>query len=200
MSALLEKSALRRALDELRAQLADSTSLRALTLWQPWAWAILHAGKTVENRGWALARWAQNRWIALHAGGPHSTEPDDAGWIRTTFGLQVPPDTGRGLVGLVKFGTPYHVKRPPSPYAAGDGDGPFYRAERDTPPSRVDGGARQPATPWEIGPVCWPITERLALPTPITLRGAQGFWFVPPHTTEQILAQLAGAAAAEARP
>jgi hypothetical protein len=26
--------------------------MRALTVKQPWAWAILHAGKDIENRGW----------------------------------------------------------------------------------------------------------------------------------------------------
>jgi hypothetical protein len=41
-------------------------TLRALTLRQPWAWAILHAGKDIENRSWT------NRYvtgtIAIHAG------------------------------------------------------------------------------------------------------------------------------------
>lgn len=26
--------------------------LKALSLWQPWAWALIHAGKDVENRPW----------------------------------------------------------------------------------------------------------------------------------------------------
>jgi hypothetical protein len=26
--------------------------MKALSIWQPWAWAIIHAGKDVENRGW----------------------------------------------------------------------------------------------------------------------------------------------------
>jgi hypothetical protein len=25
---------------------------RALSIYQPWAWAIIHAGKTIENRSW----------------------------------------------------------------------------------------------------------------------------------------------------
>ncbi len=40
---------------------------RALTVRQPWAWAIIHAGKNIENRGWT------NKYvtgtIAIHAGG-----------------------------------------------------------------------------------------------------------------------------------
>lgn len=27
--------------------------LKALSIWQPWAWAIVHAGKDFENREWA---------------------------------------------------------------------------------------------------------------------------------------------------
>jgi hypothetical protein len=38
--------------------------MKALTIRQPWAWAILHAGKNVENRNWPT----QHRgWTALHA-------------------------------------------------------------------------------------------------------------------------------------
>jgi len=39
--------------------------MRALSVLQPWAWAIIHAGKNIENRSW------QNRYtigtIAIHA-------------------------------------------------------------------------------------------------------------------------------------
>lgn len=180
MSAPLDPKTAAEVLEDLRLQILTSAGggpLRAITLHQPWAWAILHAGKTVENRGWPLAWWATGKWFALHAGVAQSAEADDAEWIRTAFGLQVPASMGRGLVGLVKFGTAYKLEA--SPYSAGDGDRP---------------------TPWECGPVCWPITDRLALPEPIAIRGAQGFWFVPPAETAQVLAQLERAAGAEARP
>jgi len=36
----------------------------ALSIRQPWAWAILHAGKDVENRSWRTSRRGM---IALHA-------------------------------------------------------------------------------------------------------------------------------------
>ena len=42
-------------------------NLRALTVRQPWAWAIFHAGKDIENRSW------RNKYsigtIAIHASG-----------------------------------------------------------------------------------------------------------------------------------
>lgn len=38
--------------------------MKAISIWQPWVWAILHAGKRLENRGWQ----AQYRGpILLHA-------------------------------------------------------------------------------------------------------------------------------------
>lgn len=36
----------------------------ALSIRQPWAWAILHAGKDIENRSWRTSRRGM---IALHA-------------------------------------------------------------------------------------------------------------------------------------
>ncbi len=40
--------------------------MRALSIRQPWAWAILHAGKDVENRAWKNA-WAPSGELLLHA-------------------------------------------------------------------------------------------------------------------------------------
>jgi len=42
--------------------------LPAISIRQPWAWAILHAGKDVENRTWALPKKYLNRPILIHAG------------------------------------------------------------------------------------------------------------------------------------
>lgn len=42
--------------------------MRALTLKQPWAWAIVEQGKRVENRTWPPPKDAFGERIALHAG------------------------------------------------------------------------------------------------------------------------------------
>src|SRR5262245_61800575 len=39
--------------------------LKALTIRQPWAWAIIHAGKDIENRSWNTRLRGT---IAVHAG------------------------------------------------------------------------------------------------------------------------------------
>lgn len=42
--------------------------LKALTLWQPWAHAIAHLGKWIENRTWAPPASAIGEPLAIHAG------------------------------------------------------------------------------------------------------------------------------------
>lgn len=48
--------------------------MKALSVWQPWAWLIVNGFKGVENRGWFLSRRGP---IAIHAGkkmGPEQME------------------------------------------------------------------------------------------------------------------------------
>lgn len=42
--------------------------MHALTVLQPWAHAILHLGKEVENRCWLPPARLLGQWIAVHAG------------------------------------------------------------------------------------------------------------------------------------
>lgn len=41
----------------------------ALSVRQPWAWAIIHAGKDIENRSWQAVNWGLNNRgrVAIHA-------------------------------------------------------------------------------------------------------------------------------------
>lgn len=69
---------------------------RVLSVRQPWAWAILHAGKTIENRTWPTAYRGP---LLIHAG--QREEP--AGWAALeAMELELPlhVQTG-GIVGIV---------------------------------------------------------------------------------------------------
>lgn len=76
----------------------------ALSVRQPWAWAIIHAGKDIENRSWQ----ATNRGLtmrgrkAIHAAkGMTRDEYDDAStFIRRDMGLKCPDpaDLARGAI------------------------------------------------------------------------------------------------------
>jgi len=38
--------------------------MKAISVQQPWAWAIIHVGKDIENRSW---RTHYRAWVAIHA-------------------------------------------------------------------------------------------------------------------------------------
>lgn len=71
--------------------------MKTLSIQQPWAWAILHIGKDVENRTWPAYHFGP---VLIHA----SKKYDKAGeaWIRGVAGIAVPADLPRGgIVGQV---------------------------------------------------------------------------------------------------
>jgi hypothetical protein len=72
--------------------------MKALSIQQPWAWAIFH-GKPVENRSWYTS--VRGR-ILIHTGKKVDTEAFF--WIEDKFGLIIPHDlpTG-GIVGEVEL-------------------------------------------------------------------------------------------------
>ena len=80
----------------------------ALSVRQPWAWAILHAGKDVENRSLGSIRAGRMvcRRIALHAAsGMRRVEYDWALWRMEQDGVFVPhPDDlpRRAIIGSVE--------------------------------------------------------------------------------------------------
>lgn len=79
--------------------------MKALSIMQPWAWAIIHAGKTVENRTW---RTDYRGPLLIHASkryDRYAVEPIiarmDPG-LRTRFPDGIPPKLDQGgVVGVV---------------------------------------------------------------------------------------------------
>lgn len=81
-------------------------NIKGLTLIRPWAWAILHAGKDVENRSWKpTANQLQvGDWLAIHAG--MKWEQEEVFWMEDMFGVKVPhqDEHPKGvIVGLVRY-------------------------------------------------------------------------------------------------
>ncbi|MBB3041198.1 hypothetical protein [Nocardioides soli] len=52
--------------------------MKALTVQQPWAWAIVHGGKDVENRTQA---WSYRGLLAIHAGARWSDRGGRSGLV-----------------------------------------------------------------------------------------------------------------------
>lgn len=79
----------------------------ALSVRQPWAWAIIHAGKDIENRSWQAVNHGlrQRGRIAVHASkGMTKYEYDDAAEFMQQLGVECPKacDLLRGgIIGTV---------------------------------------------------------------------------------------------------
>lgn len=137
--------------------------MKALTLWQPWAWAIAHAGKDVENRTWAPPAYMIGERIAIHAGKRFDEEawtflsdpccsPIDESLAAEDGLFDVPcaDEIARGAV--VAVATLAEVLR----FGEGEARG----------------------WPWYGGPVGWVLTDVVAM-EPVPCRGAQGLWDLP---------------------
>lgn len=70
--------------------------LRGLTLRQPWNWAILHAGKPVENRPMRAPRMLAGKWFALHAGAVYDERVYVVQEVSLGFVPGPPPHSHRG--------------------------------------------------------------------------------------------------------
>jgi hypothetical protein len=144
--------------------------MRALTLIQPWAWAIAHAGKVIENRTWAPPHSLLGQRIAIHAG------------KKRERGLFLPDGSTPPLFldqsAVVAVGTLVG-------YVCDDGNG---RVEANHFGAEIMRAAC--ASPWYQGPVGWIVVNRIALPTPVPCRGAQGLWTLPPDVEAAVMRQL----------
>ncbi len=138
--------------------------MKALTIDAPWAWAIVHGHKRVENRSW---RTSHRGPLAIHAG--KSTRSDAAAAaIFAELGIEGPsPETlerlrGRvlGVVDVVDV-VDYRVPR---------GDGLAGQAGRY--PLLDD--------PFATGPRCWLLVNPVPLGAPPMMAGKQGLWTCRP--------------------
>ncbi len=78
--------------------------MRALTVRQPWAWAIAHGYKTIENRTW-VPPLEPGELLAIHAGrAKASTEDLDLAARRLGRRANLPQDFERGaVIAVVRF-------------------------------------------------------------------------------------------------
>jgi hypothetical protein len=94
---------------DIRDALAEARPTHAISIRQPWAWLILHAGKDIENRSWATTRRGR---VLIHAAkGMTRDEYDDAAFhsgaiISGGRRIALPPFAGLprgGIVGSVEI-------------------------------------------------------------------------------------------------
>src|SRR5450432_4006475 len=123
--------------------------MKALSIHQPWAWAILHAGKSVENRSW---RTCHRGPLLVHASKSRASydAQDPAAWLER-YGVALPAwdDLTKGaIIGVVDVVDCVRVEE-------------------------------IPATPWAMGPWCWVLAHPRVLTEAIVWKGQQGLFTVP---------------------
>jgi hypothetical protein len=142
--------------------------MKALTLKQPWAWAVAHAGKDVENRTWRPPSSIIGQCIAIHAGMEFDKEAASHRGIRNST---LPDEFEHGaIVAVSRILTYQHETGFPR------GPGRFPKSDR--------------AYWWFTGPYGWWLTRTITLPEPIPCKGAQGLWDVPPEIEAEINRQV----------
>lgn len=146
--------------------------MRALTLWQPWAWAICHAGKRIENRPWKPWPSVVGRDVAIHAG---AKGDPDAYLVMPgrAKDLPLPADLPRSAVVAVARVTGW----------AGD--------DLDLSPEQRR---------WFSGPYGWTLEDVRVLPQPVPCKGSLGLWSLPPAVERDVLALLAAGRSLEVTP
>jgi hypothetical protein len=124
-------------------------SMKALTIHAPWAWAIAHGGKDVENRTWPTNYRGP---LAIHAGLSTASDRSFLHFLAEMgIKLDLPRDFPRGAI----------------------------LAVADLVDVLELGDDALHDTPWAEGPVCWCLENVRALAKPLPCRGAQGLWTVP---------------------
>lgn len=167
----------------------DATSggeLLALSLLQPWLWAILEGYKTVENRPWKPWPSVIGKRIALHASLGYDKE--GARFVNTTLGrLGVQRQVGSGVTRGAILGTAVVVGAVRVVFDELDASAGVRHCQ--VPPVGPITGAQFEAigtSPWTFGPWAWLLEDVHRFAEPIPCKGALGLWRVPPLAVEQV--------------
>lgn len=151
----------------------------ALSIRQPWAWALVHGGKNPENRTWPPPeRLIGRRWLA-HAS--QRVEVADLEFAASLAGLSFTGDVAvelrqlpRGaIVGSFRLDGYHHARDCRSVIT--DADERFGRF----------------CTRWAAdGQYHWEVADPRPLFEPLDVRGRLGVWYLPPDIAAEIPASL----------
>ena len=138
--------------------------MKAITVHQPWAWAIIHAGKDIENRSWFCNGTGE---LAIHAGKTY--DPYAEAFMRS-LGIEIPDELPSGaIIGVVNLTGAHHAYRCTEQFGLPS-------------PKRCSSWAIPMSYHWQLDRPC-PIE-------PISCRGKQQLWNVPEHAEALIRKQL----------
>lgn len=149
----------------------------ALTVRQPWAHAIAHLGKDVENRTRAPNRDAVGQRVAIHAGYYYEADEDMLALARIVGVGSLPYRSSFRRGGLVAVAT-----------IAGWFKLKGGRVTRSAGGATLIAEARE--SRWAAGPCCWVLRDTVALREPVLASGRQGLWRLDGRQEEALRAAL----------
>lgn len=162
-----------------RSFFRDDGTMRALTLWPEWAWAVHYLDKRLENRGYKLPF---GEWIALHAGAhlggrKGSVAEAEARENVRDMAIRAGWTTDGGLWNCYDFRRGDQLVRldPTKPLNSMI-HGLF----------RVNIYAMGAPGGWHVPGQIGNCFEYLPLAEPVPCKGAQGLWTVPADVVEQM--------------
>lgn len=130
----------------------------AISLYAPWAWAILNLGKDVENRSMGFPK--ATGWVWLHCSKSRSANQTQEDWAQV---LLATIRANRCLP------TGNHDQFEQMIAMRGHIIGAV----------EITGRVTQSTSPWFVGPLGLTLGERFALVKPVPAKGALGVWRVP---------------------
>lgn len=153
--------------------------MKALTIWEPWAFAIALGSKLIENRTWFTNHRGA---LAIHAA---KRMPDEDELMDVADGLLESSDPDY----IAMTDEPVHremVQR------IRDGIRPGHIVAVAHLEGMITDSFNVPATQsmWWSGPVGWRLRAVHRLEAPVAVAGAQGLWELPADVEKKVLDQL----------
>jgi hypothetical protein len=159
--------------------------LTALTVHQPFAWAIAGGWKPVENREWPPPAGLFGRYIAIHAGRRY----DEAAAAELAEGHQQlglpgsPPHAG-----TIPLGTIVAVARLAGAILVDELVAPTEWVRKVLGDVSEQRALELSRSPWATGPWLWVLQGVVAIDPPIPCRGFRKLWTVPGAEADQVRA------------
>lgn len=175
--------------------------MRGLTLRQPWAYAVTHLGKRVENRPTRPPRTLIGKRFAVHAAKKvdAAVELAEIAQMRD-LGLWTQPLAGQ--MGRAPRGAIVATAKMLGYIAISRISGMSAHLDADLSATETDAFERAAASRWFTGPIGIVLVDVVVLPRPVPARGMQGYWPVTDADAVDVVTQeiLGRAATAESAP
>ena len=156
--------------------------MKALSFSQPWLWAVLYAGKLIENRSWAPPIEMIGQRIALHA-----AKSWDKKQIYPRYGTERQDLlTPTGYLLALGLEPPSRIETYAKSAIVGVATIDYVRTSAEGFPPEL--------RRWFFGPFGWALRDVQVLPVTVPATGKLGLWTVADEDEAAVRAQIVEAA------